>query len=138
MENLVNLDVNSVLNWLDVNTQSDTNWTKYINKIENVSLKWNNLNITVITKRAFGDYVRGFCFFILRYVAILLIPLYLISVFWLNFADSFGNLKDNLDSIKENVASAVDLSNLKSPLFNQTKIINDYIWAMDDLLEKQI
>ena len=63
MENLVNLDVNSVLNWLDVDTDN-SNWTKYINKIENVSLKWNNLNITVTTKRAFKDYIYWYFFYV--------------------------------------------------------------------------
>lgn len=124
MENVENLDVNSVLNWLNIDTKNESNWTRYINKIENVSLKWNNLNITVTTKRAFGDYIRWFLFFILRCIAVVLIPLYLISIFWLNFTDSFSNMKSNITS-----------SFKSAPIFEQTEAVNDYIWLMDDLLE---
>jgi hypothetical protein len=133
MENLVNLDVNSVLSWLDVDAKDNSNWTKYVNKIENVSLKWNNLNITVITKRAFGDYLRWFFFFVLRCIVVALIPMYLISMFWFNFTDSFGYMKDNL---KNKISSSIDWLNLESePIFQQTKVVNDYVWLMDELLE---
>lgn len=133
MENLVNLDVNSVLSWLDVDAKDNSNWTKYVNKIENVSLKWNNLNITVITKRVFGDYLSWFFFFVLRCIVVALIPMYLISMFWFNFTDSFGYMKDNL---KNKISSSIDWLNLESePIFQQTKVVNDYVWLMDELLE---
>lgn len=130
MENVENLDVNSIFNWsdADTNTKNESNWTRYINKIENISLKWNNLNITVTTKRAFGDYIRWFLFFILRCIAVVLIPLYLISIFWLNFTDSFGNMNA---TFKNNIGSSL----MSAPIFEQTKAVNDYIWLMDDLLE---
>ena len=130
MENLVNLGVNSVLSWLDVETKNNTTWTKYINKIENLSLTWNNLNITVTTKRAFKDYVTWFIFFMLRCIVIGFIPLYLISVFWLNFTDSFGGIKDN---IKNNITNS---SGLWESILGKSEPISNYFWLMDELLEK--
>jgi len=131
MENLVNLDVNAVLDWLNTSSNPDSSmWTKYVNKIENVSFKWNNLNITVTTKRSFKDYIYGFVFFVMRCIVIFLIPVYLISIFWLNFTNSFVNIKDNLN---ENVGTSFDLSKTES-LFGQSNPVNDYIWLMDELL----
>ena len=131
MENLVNLDVNAVLDWLNTSSNPDSSmWTKYVNKIENVSFKWNNLNITVTTKRSFKDYIYGFIFFVMRCIVIFLIPVYLISIFWLNFTNSFVNIKDNLN---ENVGTSFDLSKTES-LFGQSNPVNDYIWLMDELL----
>ena len=131
MENLVNLDVNAVLDWLNTNSNSDSSmWTKYVNKIENVSFKWNNLNITITTKRSFKDYIYGFIFFVMRCIVIFLIPVYLISIFWLNFTNSFVNIKDNLS---ENVGTSFDLSKTES-IFGQSNPVNDYIWLMDELL----
>jgi len=131
MENLVNLDVNAVLDWLNTSSNPDSSmWTKYVNKIENVSFKWNNLNITITTKRSFKDYIYGFIFFVMRCIVIFLIPVYLISIFWLNFTNSFVNIKDNLN---ENVGTSFDLSKTES-LFGQSNPVNDYIWLMDELL----
>ena len=130
MENLVNLDVNSVLNWLDVDTDN-SNWTRYINKIENVSLKWNNLNITVTTKRAFKDYIYWYFFFLLRCIAIFLIPLYIISLLWLNFAGSFGGIKDN---IVNSAWSSLNINMDSIPLLDKTSAVGDYMWLMDELL----
>ena len=136
MEEPVKLDVDSVLNWLNIETKNDSAWTKFINKVENLSLKWNNLKITVVTKRAFWDYICWFFFFILRCIAIVLIPLYLISVFWLNFADSWNGIKDNFSGIKDNVVSSLDSTLESAPLFEQTKVMKEYVWMMDELLEK--
>lgn len=130
MENLVNLDLNSVLNWLDVDT-SNSNWTKYVNKIENVSLKWDNLNITVITKRAFKDYIYWYLFFLLRCIAVFLIPLYIISLLWLNFAGSFGSIKDN---IVNSAWSSLNINMDSIPVLWQASAVGDYMWLMDELL----
>ena len=128
MKNSVNLDVNSVLSWLNLDVKNDSEETKYVNKVENVSLKWDNLNITVTTRRAFKDYVYWFFFFILRCIVISLIPLYLISLFWLNFTNSIGNIKNNLGG---NVSNSVELTD---SLFQKTKSVTDYFWLMDELL----
>ena len=131
MENLVDLNVSAVLDWLNSNSDNNSqnsNSTKFINKVENVSFRWNNLNITVITKRSLKDYMYWFFFFILRCIVIFLIPLYLISVFWLNFTNSIGNIKNNLGC---NVSNSVELTD---SLFQKTKSVTDYFWLMDELL----
>ena len=129
MENLVNLDVNSVLNWLDMDT-SNSDWVKYVNKIENVSIKWNNLNITVTTKRAFKDYIYWYFFFLLRCIAVCLIPLYLIVLLWLSFTDS-SVLKDN---ISNSIWSSLSINTDWIPVLEQASAVGDYMWLMDDLL----
>ena len=157
MENLVNVDVNSVLNWLNAgananpnantnvnpntnnnlnanNNQNISTWTKYTNKIENVSFKWNNLNITVTTRRSFWDYVRGFIFFVMRCMAVVAIILYWISVFGLNFADSFWDVRDKVTS---KINSSFNLSWNMNSFLGKKNIVNDYIWLMDDLLNNK-
>ena len=128
-----NLDVNSLLNWLNVETKNSSTWTEYINKVENISLKWNNLKVTVVTKRSFGDYVCWFFFFLLRCIVISLIPLYLISIFWLNVVNSLWGMVNGGD-IKSRVVSSFDLDLDSIPIIQQTKVVNDYVWLMDDLL----
>lgn len=133
MENLVDLNVSAVLDWLNSNSDNNSqnsNSTKFINKVENVSFRWNNLNITVITKRPLKDYMYWFFFFILRCIVIFLIPLYLISVFWLNFTNSFGGIKDNMKSNIENTGG------LGWSILGKTELITNYFWMMDELLEK--
>lgn len=134
MENLVDLDVNSVLNWIKLDKPDDSNWTKYVNKVENVLLKWNNLKITVVTKRSFWDYILWFIFFMMRYTAIILIPICLLLMFWFNFTNSFGDIKDKIDGAKSNISNSLNLSLESVPMFEQTSAVNDYIWLMDELL----
>lgn len=132
MENLVDLDVSAVLDWLNSNSDNNSqnsNSTKFINKVENVSFRWNNLSITVITKRSLKDYMYWFFFFLLRCIVIFLIPLYLISVFWLNFTNSFGGIKDNIKSNIENTGG------LGWSILGKTESITNYFWMMDELLE---
>ena len=130
----VNLDVNSLLNWLSTDTKNDSTWTKYINKIENVSLRWNNLKITLITKRSFGDYVCWLFFFILRCIVISLVLLYLISIFWLNIASSLWGMVNNNGNTKSSVGDfGLNLDSI--PIIQQTKVVNDYVWLVDELLE---
>ena len=129
-----NLDVSSLLNWFSAETKNDSTWTKYINKVENVSLRWNNLKITLITKRSFWDYICWLFFFVLRCIVISLILLYLVSIFWLNIASSLWRMVNNSGDTKSSVADfGLNLDSI--PIIQQTKVVNDYVWLMDELLE---
>ena len=131
MSESTNSDFSSLLNWLNIESDSDS--TKYINKVENISLKWNNLHITVTTKRSFGDYILGYIFFIMRCVVIFLIPLYLIIISWLNFSDLFSGVKENLTS---RMNTSFNLWENMNSLSDKTDVLEDYVWLMDDLLKK--
>lgn len=122
------LGVNSLLNWLSVDTKNGSN------KVENVSLRWSNLKVTLITKRSFWDYICWLFFFVLRCIVISLILLYLVSIFWLNVASSLWGMVNNIGDIKSSVAD-FDLNLGSVPVIQQTKVVNDYVWLMDELLE---
>ena len=124
--------LDAVIDWL--NTKINNEWTRYINKIENLSLKWNNLNITVTTKRSFGDYVCWFFFFILRFIVIISVPIYLISIFWLNFVSSRWEANRDVSDVETNVMKSIDLTLDSVPIFRETQVVKDYIGLMDDLL----
>lgn len=129
MDDLTNLNVNSVLDWLDLPVTSPT-WERYINKIENLYLKWNNLHVTLTTKRSLGDYVGSFLFFILRCVVIVLALWYLLPIFGFSFADSFYDVQNN---VKNNIHNSLNLNSDSDPIFEQTKAVKDYVWMMDEL-----
>ena len=129
MDDLTNLNVNSVLDGLDLPASSST-WEKYIKKIENLYLKWNNLHITLTAKRSLGDYFRSFLFFVLRCVIVVLFLWYLLPMFGSSFADSFYDIQNN---IKNNIHNSLDLNRNSDPIFEQTKAVKDYVWMMDEL-----
>ena len=69
--------------------------------------------------------------FLLRCIAIFLIPLYIISLLWLNFAGSFGGIKDN---IVNSAWSSLNINMDSIPLLDKTSAVGDYMWLMDELL----
>ena len=127
MEESANLNV---INWLNLETKNDLAWTKYINKVENLSLKWDNLNVTVTTKRSLGDYICSFLFFILRCLVVLLALWYLLPMFGFSFADSFYDVQNN---VRNNIRNSFNLNKDSEPLFQQTKVVKDYLWMIDEL-----
>ena len=133
MAESIDLSADSILNWLNIETQNDVGGTKYVNKVENVSLRWNNLKITVTTRRSFWDYVMGYIFFIMSCAVVFLIPLCFILISWLNITDLFSGVRDTLVD-KTNVSFGL-WSGLNS-LMGKTDVVDEYVWMMDDLLKK--
>ena len=131
MAESIDLSADSILNWLNIETQNDVGGTKYVNKVENVSLRWNNLKITVTTRRSFWDYVMGYIFFIMRCAVVFLIPLCFILISWLNITDLFSGVRDTLVD-KTNVSFGL-WSGLNS-LMGKTDVVDEYVWMMDVLL----
>lgn len=115
-ENLVNIPINSVL---DIKDDWSSNTTIYEKISQDAIIRLKNDKLNIVYSRTFWEHLLSFLFFVARLLFLIALFIILFWNFWLNITSSFNNIK--------NIVS-------EKPLFNQTQIIDDYLWTADELL----
>ena len=130
MENLWNIDLSSVLQWVEEPKVT------YENKVENIEMKFKKDKINIVVSRSFWDRFVSFLFFVARCVVVFV----LISVFvWfntlVNTISSIWNM--NLENITTSVWDNLDIMqalNVNNSLASWSEI-GEYLDLMNSLLD---
>ena len=119
-ENLVDITLGAVLNWLDIPSNSTTNSSMSSTVYNNVDLRCVN-KIQVEYTRSYKDHMRSFVFFVLRVLVLVLVPLYCIHLFNFNLG-SFLNTK-SVSPASTNIQDSSIISDI-TPVSNYFSVLD--------------
>ena len=122
-ENLVDIPLGAVLNWINVPSNSSVNTTMSSTVYNNVDLRCVN-KIQIEYTRSYKDHIRSFVFFILRVLVIVLVPLYCIHLFNFNLGN-FLNTKS---------VSPASINVQDSSIISDITPVSNYFSVLDWLL----